>query len=256
MQKNSAVILPDANLKIAVTESVLGSLSYNGQRCTALKIFFVHESIAEEFVQKFSEAVDNLKLGLPFDKDTQITPLAEEEKPKYLKEVIEDSITKGAKITNKKGGQHDRSFFFPTVLYPVTKDMKIYNEEQFGPVCPIVKFKDIEEYYQYVTECQFGQQASLFSTGKDKKLLAETIDVLSLQVSRVNINCQSQRGPDTFPFNGRKNSAFNTLSVFDALRSMSIRTVVATKETEENLDMVSELLTSRKSKFLRCSYLS
>lgn len=256
--KNSAVILPDANLKVTIPECVLGSLSYNGQRCTALKIFFVHEKIADEFVKKFSEAVDNLKLGLPFEKDAQITPLAEEEKPKYLKEVVEDAVKKGAKIVNKKGGQQDRSFVFPTVLYPVTKEMKVYNEEQFGPVCPIVTFKDIEEYYQYVTECQFGQQAAIFSAGTHdyKKLLAETIDVLSLQVSRININAQCQRGPDTFPFNGRKNSAFNTLSVFDALRSMSIRTVVATKETEENLDMVSELLTSRKSKFLRSSYLT
>jgi len=105
-------------------------------------------------------------------------------------------------------------------------------------------------------DSQFGQQASIFSTGKDKKLLAETIDVLSLQISRVNLNTQCQRGPDSFPFNGRKNSAFNTLSVFDAIRSMSIRTVVATKETEQNLDIVSEILTSRKSKFLRANYLT
>jgi glyceraldehyde-3-phosphate dehydrogenase (NADP+) len=254
--KNSAVILPDADMKTAVAESVLGSLSFNGQRCTALKIFWVHESVADEFVAKFTEAVDKLKIGLPMDKDISITPLAEEDKPKYLTEVIEDAISKGAKIVNKRGGQKDRSFFAPTVLYPVTKDMRAYNEEQFGPICPIVRFKDIEEYYQYVSDSQFGQQASIFSTGKDRKLLAETIDVLSLQVSRVNLNTQCQRGPDSFPFNGRKNSAFNTLSVFDAIRSMSIRTVVATKENEENLEMVCELLTSKKSRHFRMSYLT
>lgn len=254
--KNSAVILPDANLKTTIPECVLGALSFNGQRCTALKIFWVHESIADEFVAQFSEAVDKLKIGLPFEKDSQITPLAEEEKPKYLQEVIQDALSKGAKVVNARGGQRDRSFVAPTVVYPVTKEMKCYNEEQFGPLCPIVKFKEIEEYYQYVTDCTFGQQASIFTSGKDKKLLAETIDVLSMQVSRVNLNTQCQRGPDSFPFTGRKNSAFNTLSVFDALRSMSIRTIVATKETEENLDMVSEMLTSRKSKFLRCNYLT
>jgi glyceraldehyde-3-phosphate dehydrogenase (NADP+) len=135
--------------------------------------------------------------------------------------------------------------------------MICYSEEQFGPVVPIVKYSDIEEYYKYLQESQFGQQASVFSTGSKelKKQLAEVIDVLSLQVSRVNLNAQCQRGPDSFPFNGRKNSAFNTLSIFDAIRSMSIRTIVATKENEDNLDLVTDLMTSKKSKFFRINYL-
>jgi glyceraldehyde-3-phosphate dehydrogenase (NADP+) len=257
MQKNTAVILPDANMKVTVNECVLGSLSYNGQRCTAIKIIFVHKSVADQFVKEFCNAVDKLKIGLPWDKDVSITPLAEEEKPNYLKKVIDDAIDKGAKIVNSTGGIFDRSFVSPTVLYPVNDKMICYNEEQFGPVVPILSYDDIEEYYKYLQNSQFGQQAAVFSSGsKDYKTqLSEVIDVLTLQVSRVNINSQCQRGPDSFPFNGRKNSAFNTLSIFDAIRSMSIRTVVATKESEDNLDLVSELMTSRKSKFLRVNFL-
>lgn len=82
--KNPGIILPDADLKVAVNECVLGTCSYNGQRCTALKILLVHESIAEAFLKKFCEAVDNLKMGLPWEEGVKITPLPEENKPGYL----------------------------------------------------------------------------------------------------------------------------------------------------------------------------
>lgn len=100
-------------------------MSFNGQRCTALKILFVHHSIADAFLAKFSEAVDALKLGLPWEKDTKITPLGDPDKPAYLKTVIADALAKGAKIANKRGGQVDRTFVAPTVLYPVSHDMKV-----------------------------------------------------------------------------------------------------------------------------------
>jgi len=73
--KNPAIVLPSANLDIAVQECLLGSLSYNGQRCTALKIIFVHESVIDQFLPKFCAAVDNLKMGLPWEKGVAITPL-------------------------------------------------------------------------------------------------------------------------------------------------------------------------------------
>jgi len=102
--KNPAIILPDADIDVAVKQCIAGTLSYNGQRCTAIKIVFVHESIADQFLPKFGEAMDALKLGLPWEADVSITPLPEKEKPKLLKELIDDAIAKGAKIMNKTGG--------------------------------------------------------------------------------------------------------------------------------------------------------
>lgn len=101
------------------------SLSFNGQRCTALKILFVHDSIADAFLKQFCAAVDALKLGLPWEKDTKITPLPEPEKPKYLQTVIADALAKGAQVVNARGGQADRTLVAPTVLFPVTKDMRV-----------------------------------------------------------------------------------------------------------------------------------
>jgi glyceraldehyde-3-phosphate dehydrogenase (NADP+) len=93
----------------------------------------------------------------------------------------------------------------------------------------------------------------VFSTNATS--LPELIDVLANQVSRININTQCQRGPDSFPFTGRKNSAYGTLSVFDALRTMSIRAIVATKEGEKNVRILEDLMLSRNSHFVRSEYL-
>jgi glyceraldehyde-3-phosphate dehydrogenase (NADP+) len=143
--KNPAIVLPDADIDLAVEECVLGSLSYNGQRCTALKMLFVHEDIIEEFNAKYVEKVENLKFGLPWEEGVKLTPLPEPGKPEYIKELIDDAMEKGAGIINKKGGQTNESFVFPAVLYPVNDTMKVFHEEQFGPVVPIISFKDVEE---------------------------------------------------------------------------------------------------------------
>ena len=81
------------------------------------------------------------------------------------------------------------------------------------------------------------------------------MDAFVNQVGRINLNAQSQRGPDTFPFNGRKDSAEGTLSIADALRVFSIRTIVATKSNEENKRVMSEIIRNRESAFLSTDYL-
>lgn len=198
--KNPAIVLPDADLDVAVKQCIAGSLSYNGQRCTAIKIIFVHESIADKFLPKLSAAAEALKLGLPWENDVSITPLPEKEKPAILKELTDDALSKGAKIINPSGGKSDRSLVAPTIVYPVSPSMRCYNEEQFGPLVPVTSYKDIAEVYDYLQKSQFGQQAAIFSTSP--KAISELVDILVNQVARVNINSQCQRGPDNFPFTG------------------------------------------------------
>ncbi|MFH1998379.1 MAG: aldehyde dehydrogenase family protein, partial [Planctomycetota bacterium] len=126
-------------------------------------------------------------------------------------------------------------------------------EEQFGPVIPIVPFKEIEEPIRYIIDSPFGQQVSIF--GSDPDLIAKLIDPLVNQVCRVNINSQCQRGPDIFPFTGRKDSAEGTLSVSDALRVFTIRSLVAAKTTELNKRIFTEIVRERKSSFLSTDYI-
>ncbi|HEY3429356.1 MAG TPA: aldehyde dehydrogenase family protein, partial [Cyclobacteriaceae bacterium] len=251
--KNPAIVLPDADLSTAVSECITGSLSFNGQRCTALKILFVHKNVLDEFINRFNAEIKKLKCGMPWDPGVNLTPLPEPGKTDYLKELVEDAKLHGAKIMNEGGGEIHKTFFYPAVLYPVNKNMKVYSEEQFGPVIPIVPYDDVEQPMHYVINSNFGQQVSIF--GNDSKTIAKLIDVFSNQVGRININTQSQRGPDSFPFNGRKDSAEGTLSVADALRVFSIRTLVATKATNDNKQIIGTIIKNRESLFLSTEYI-
>ena len=117
----------------------------------------------------------------------------------------------------------------------------------------IVPFSSDDEPINYVVNSNFGQQVSIF--GSDSKRVAKIMDAFVNQVGRINLNTQSQRGPDSFPFNGRKDSAEGTLSIADALRVFSIRTLVAAKSTESNKQMMSNIIRNRESAFLSTDYI-
>ena len=182
-----------------------------------------------------------------------ITPVAEAEKPQYIADIISEAIGFGAKVMNTEGGDSCDAFVRPAVIYPVDERMKLYEEEQFGPVIPVVVFDHINEPIEYLIHSNHGQQVSIFGTDADQ--IAHLMDHLVNQVSRVNINAQCQRGPDSFPFTGRKDSAQGTLSVFDALRSFSIRTVVATKHTPENKALFNNIIKEDSSNFLSTRFI-
>lgn len=251
--KNPAIVLPDADLELTVKECIAGTLSFNGQRCTALKVLYVHNEVREDFLKLFSNAVDRLKFGNPWEKEVMLTPLPEPQKPDYIQELIDDALAKGARILNKKGGQRTDNYIWPAVLYPVTKDMRVYQEEQFGPIIPVLDFDDINTPLNDMAESNYGQQVSLF--GQDVYALAPLIDTLVNLVCRVNLNSYCQRGPDVYPFTGRKDSAQSTLSVHDALRSFSIRTFVAFKDNPLNRDTVNKLLETKLSNFISTDYI-
>jgi glyceraldehyde-3-phosphate dehydrogenase (NADP+) len=242
--KNPAIVLPDADMGLTVTECVKGSLSFNGQRCTALKILFVHSRVAETFLDRFAAEIKKLKFGMPWEEGVAITPLPEEDKTDYLAGLVEDAKQHGARIVNEHGGAVNETFFYPALLYPVTHQMRIYHEEQFGPVVPVVPYNNIGEPIQYCIESSYGQQASIF--GNDTGVIGNLVDVLVNQVCRVNINSMCQRGPDLFPFSGRKDSGEGTLSVMDALRVFSIRTIIAAREIEANRAILEEIVNGKR----------
>lgn len=248
--KNPAVVLPDADLATAIPECIKGALSFNGQRCTALKIFFVHRDIAERFTAALSDAVDALVNGMPWTPGVRLTPLVEPDKSGRLSAYIRDAVAQGAAVANhaRGGGSYAYSAYHPAVLSGVGPSMRIYHEEQFGPILPIVPIADLSEFTDYMLDTSYGQQAALF--GQDPGTLGKLIDVLSTQVCRINLNSQCQRGPDVFPFTGRKSSAEGTLSVGDALRSFSVRSMVAANGNVAGKAIVRAILDHDHSNFL------
>lgn len=251
--KNPGIVLPEVDLDNAVNEAVTGALSFNGQRCTALKILFVHEQVVDAFLDKFQRKLAGLTPGMPWEPGVSLTPLPEAGKVDYLNGLVADALAKGAQVLNEGGGHSRGSFFYPALLYPVNAQMRVYHEEQFGPVVPVVPYRDLQTVIDYVLDSDFGQQLSIFGT--DSAQVGRLVDTFANQVGRINLNAQCQRGPDTYPFNGRKNSAEGTLSVHDALRVFSIRTLVATKFQEANKQLISEIIRNRESSFLTTDYI-
>ncbi len=237
--KNPAIVLPDADMRTAASECIRGALTFNGQRCAALKIFFVHRSIADVFNEHLREAVRGLKHGMPWEDGVFVTPLAEHDRAQYLSGLVEDATNLGAGIVNEGGGETTGTFFSPALLYPAFTHMRVCREEQFGPVMPVVPYDDIDEPLKYVAESPYGQQASLF--GMDRATLMKLTGYLIHHVSRVNINCQCQRSPDTVPFTGRKDSAEGSLSISEAVDAFTVPTFIATKNDGNNIDIIEAL---------------
>ena len=245
--KNAAIVLPDADLSVAVSEIVAGALGFNGQRCTAIKLVFVHESIAKDFNQRLVEEVNRQVIGMPWTKGVNITPLADPDKPAFLANMIADATGKGAEMINLKLGD-ERAFgslVRPVVLYPVNERMSAFHEEQFGPVIPVVPYHDVTSPVESITLSRFGQQVSIFS--QDNELVAGLIDMLNMQVGRINVNSQCQRSPDSFAFGGRKDSAEGSLSIEEALLAFSTDSVVAARQTEGNQKMFENILMDNQS---------
>jgi glyceraldehyde-3-phosphate dehydrogenase (NADP+) len=266
---NLAVYLPSvfedlALLSSSLDQAVVGSLSFNGQRCTALKLHYVPQQHAERFVNELVQRVDALHVGLADDvfddgKQSQVTPLPSRGRIEYMQELIKDAVAKGAKIMNRNGGNvlggPGSTLMVPAVLYPVTKNMRVYGEEQFGPVVPVAVYQDLSDVLDYAQgdENVYGQQISIF--GSDPDAVAPMIDRFASVFGRINLNAQCGRSPDTVPFSGRRSSAMGTMSVTEALREFSIPTVVAYSNGNPSSRTLVEGLPAR-SKFLQSAGLA
>jgi glyceraldehyde-3-phosphate dehydrogenase (NADP+) len=229
--KNVGVVLEDADVDSAAEKCVKGCLMLNGQRCTALKLLFVHESIAEDFVQRIVELVDQLPFGMPWEDGVAITPLPE--RVTYLRGLVDDACRLGARIMNDAGGMTNGTFFSPAVIYPVSSKMRIFREEQFGPIIPVVPFRDTAVPIACIASSEFGQQASIF--GRDPKVMGAVAGAIRNQVCRINLNTYSERGPDHWPFGARKDSGKGVRSVVETLDSFSLPLLVAAEVEHEEL---------------------
>ncbi len=251
--KNPAIVLPCADVAASAKEIIAGALAFNGQRCTALKIIFVPRSKAAEMLPLLAAHIDALKLAMPWQPGAQITPLPEPGKTEAMVALIADAKVHGAEVVNAGGGSYAGSLMKPALLYPVTPQMRLYQQEQFGPLVPVVPYDDVSEVIDYVIHSDFGQQLSIFGT--DGAAIGPLVDIFANQVGRINLNSQCQRSPDSFPFTGRKDSAEGTLSVQDALHQFSIPTLVAAKGSEAGIALVRGMVQARHSAFLATDFL-
>jgi len=227
--KNAGIVLPGADLDAVAARLVKGSLGFNGQRCTAEKIIFAPAGAeGDQLVAAISERVAKLRLGMPWDPEAMITPLPEPQKLEVMWGLIGDAVAKGARIVNDGGGRGYYSIMRPCVLDRVILGMKIYDEEQFGPIVPVVRYETTREVIDWHVRSPYGQQAGIH--GPDSEMRRELVDALTSYVARINLDDVCQRGPDTFGFTAADKSGHGTLSIADALRSFSRSVIVQSPE--------------------------
>lgn len=247
--KNLGIIFPDARwneyethkdvLEAHIDNLVTGSLSYNGQRCTAIKLIFIPEDLSEMIVPKLVEKVQQLAVGLPWQqtsgKYSKITPLPNPGRIKYMKELLQDATDQGATLYS--GGEilggPESTLMTPAVVGPIQPGMRLYNEEQFGPIVAIATYQSIDDVFEYVDSSDHAQQVALF--GYDTVLLQRCIDAWGAVYGKISINAAPGRSPDTVPFSGRRSSALGVMSVRDALLEFSIPTVVSGPREDKEL---------------------
>lgn len=179
--------------------SFFGAYGYSGQRCTAVKRVLVMDSVADKLVDKVSELVKDLTVGMPED-DADITPLIDTKAADYVEGLIKDAQDKGAKevISFKREG----NLISPVLFDNVTTDMRLAWEEPFGPVLPVIRVNSVEEAVEISNKSEYGLQAAVFTNNFPLAFkIAE-----QLEVGTVHINNKTQRGTDNFPFLGAKKS--------------------------------------------------
>lgn len=210
--KDPAIVLADADLEDAAKKIIKGAFSYSGQRCTAIKRVLVDEKVKDQLVKLLVPQIEKLKVGKPED-DADITPVIDNKTVQYIQGLIDDALGKGAK--NLIGNKTEGNLMAPTLIDGVTIDMKLAWEEPFGPVLPIISFKNIEEAISIANKSEYGLQASIFTTNINSALSIAK----RLETGTVNINDQTQRGPDHFPFIGIKDSGLGAQGIHDSLIS-------------------------------------
>ncbi len=214
--KDAAIVLKDCDIKKTAKEIVKGSLDFSGQRCTAIKLVYADDKIADKLIKEIVELTKNLKIGSPLE-EIDLSAMINGSAVKWAQSLVDDALNKKAKLVF--GNKVDGNIFFPTIIDNVKPNMKIFDEEQFAPIIPIVRYKtdELDKVIDWVNESKFGLQGSIFSTNDAK---AKEI-AMQINTGTVNINKSSSRGPDIFPFLGVKDSGFGVQGIKWALESMT-----------------------------------
>lgn len=220
---NALIVFADADMEKTVDTCVKARFQNTGQSCIAGKRLLVHADIADDFMERFTTKVSELKSGDTLDPDTYIGVLAREDLAKDIEKQVKASIKMGAKL--ELGGKRDGTFFEPTVLSGVTTKMPMFKEETFGPAIGITTFETDEEAVKLSNDSDFGLGVSIFTTDMERaKKLAPQFDEGAVFVNEL------VKSDPRLPFGGVKNSGYGReLSSHGVKEFMNKKTVYINK---------------------------
>ncbi len=216
------IVMPSADLDRAVATAVKARAVNNGQSCIAAKRFIVDDTIADEFIQRFSEAMAGLRVGDPLEKETDIGPLATPAIASELEAQVRETVDAGARVITG-GGRLPRpgNYFAPTVLVDVPPGSPAYRDELFGPVASVFRVRGVTEALRIANDSTFGLGASVWTNDAAER----TALVAGLETGQVFVNAMVASDPRV-PFGGVKRSGYGReLSVHGIREFVNTKTV-------------------------------
>jgi acyl-CoA reductase-like NAD-dependent aldehyde dehydrogenase len=217
------IVCADADIEKASTGAVKGRFINCGQSCIASKRFIVVKNIANEFIEKFIQKTEKLKVGDPSSDDTDLGPLVNAKALKTIESQVNDSIKEGAEILTggEQIGGNKGYFYKPTILGNITPNMRIVNEEVFGPVAPTLIAENEKEAIKLANDSEFGLGASIWTQDLENAEVLSSI-IKSGIVSVNNVVVSDPR----VPFGGIKKSGFGReLSRYGMLEFVNIKSI-------------------------------
>jgi glyceraldehyde-3-phosphate dehydrogenase (NADP+) len=211
--KDACIVLEDADLDLAASNIVKGGYSYSGQRCTAVKVVCVMESVADTLVSKVNEKVKKLSVGMP-EKNSDITPVVSESSANFIQGLVEDAKEKGA--TFHQEWKREGNLIWPLLIDHVRPDMRIAWEEPFGPVLPVIRIKTVEEGIHHCNANNFALQGCIFTRDINKAIMISD----AMESGTIQINGAPARGPDHFPFQGLRDSGIGSQGIINSINIM------------------------------------
>ncbi|ABB32360.1 Aldehyde Dehydrogenase [Geobacter metallireducens RCH3] len=198
--KSPLIVLKDADIDYAVDAAVFGIFLHQGQVCMANSRLIVEADIYDRFCEKLTAKVKGLKMGDPHKPDTVIGPLIDAKQCAFIDSQVHDALADGARVLS--GGRSEGAFYQPTIVADVTRKMRIFDEESFGPVVCVIKAANSEEALALANDSSFGLSAGLITND-----LQKAFDLsLRLESGMVHINDSSIFDEPHVPFGGVKDS--------------------------------------------------
>ena len=224
--KSPNLVFEDADIDAAVDGSLYGIYNNTGQSCDARSRMYIHEDVYDEFIEKFIAKTEKIQIGDPFDKGTHMGAIIDQTQLDTIKGYVQSAIDEGAEILTggkvlKPEGFEDGFWYAPTVIGNVTQEMKVVQEEIFGPVVVVSKFKNEKEAIKLANDSEYGLASSIWSTNGARATRVAN----QIQAGIVMINCPFSAFPGT-PFGGYKQSGFGrelskeTLDLYSETKSI------------------------------------
>jgi len=207
--KNAIIVMDDANLDLAVEGAIWGGFGTTGQRCTAASRVVVHRKIYQKFIEKFRKRASRLKLGDGLQKETDVGPVINETQFNKILRYVEVGKKEGAKLilggkACQKGNCAEGYFIEPTIFVNVTPEMRIAQEEIFGPVVSVIKAENLGDAIRIVNRTPYGLSSAIYTQDVNSSAVAER----DLETGIVYINASTIGAEIQLPFGGIKHSGY------------------------------------------------